>query len=67
MAMKNNGSRTPARVSQRQGCHACGKIVNLQHDNVLVELPDDASSPKKEAIVWHKDCYNQFLDDGEEC
>jgi len=64
--MSHNGRKTLGQVPTEPACHSCGKTVNLQRDNVLVELTDDPWSYNKSTIVWHQDCYDQFLDEGEE-
>lgn len=62
-----NGARPSTAVSRDPPCHACGRPVDLRHQNVLVEVIKKLTPQQAEAIVWHQDCYDQYLDDGEEC
>ena len=64
--MSHNGRATPAQLPTPSACHACGETVNLHHDNMMVELVEDPCSSNTNIIVWHQDCYNLFLDEGEE-
>lgn len=61
------GTGTDITASSNASCHACGKPVDLRHKNVLVELLEKPATQHTDAIAWHQDCYDQYLDDGEEC
>jgi hypothetical protein len=63
--MSRNRRGTPAQLPTQSACHACGEAVNLHHDNMMVELVEDPRSFNTNIIVWHQDCYDQFLDEGE--
>jgi len=54
-------------TSSSPSCHVCGKPVDLRHKNVLVETVEESITQPTHAIVWHQDCYNQYLEAGEEC
>ncbi len=51
----------------RTTCHSCGKLVDLSSKNALVETPEDGPSKTSRGVAWHQDCFNRFLDQGEEC
>jgi hypothetical protein len=48
-------------------CQACGKRVDLRRMNVLLEVIEKSTVRPTEVIAWHLDCYERYLDDGEEC
>jgi hypothetical protein len=54
-------------TSSQPPCPACGKPVDLGQKDVLVEMVEKLPSQHTDAIAWHQDCYDQFLEDGEEC
>lgn len=47
-------------------CRACGKPADLGSTNTLIEPIEHPGTPGGEGIVWHRDCFNAFLDEGEE-
>jgi hypothetical protein len=62
-----NGSKTSLHKPRNQECQGCGETVDLQHDGALVETPPVPSSSDNDVLVWHQDCYDSFLEEGEEC
>lgn len=64
-----NAKRTgsSSETSSRPSCHACGKPVDLRRMNVLLEVVEKSTGQPTKAIAWHLDCYERYLDDGEEC
>jgi hypothetical protein len=62
-----NGSKSFLRRPHSQECQGCGETIDLQRDGTLVEMPIVHSSSDQDVLVWHQDCYNSFLDEGEEC
>lgn len=48
-------------------CRACGKPVDLRRTNVLLEVVEKSMEQPTKTITWHLDCYERYLDDGEEC
>jgi hypothetical protein len=64
--MSQNRSREFAQTPHRPACHGCGRPVDLENENILVETTERLRSHNKDGIVWHQDCFNTFLDEGEE-
>jgi hypothetical protein len=62
-----NGSKSFLHRSQNQACQGCGETIDLQRDETLVEMPSVHLSSDQGVLVWHQDCYDSFLDEGEEC
>jgi hypothetical protein len=62
-----NGSKSFLHRSHNQECQGCGGTIDLQRDGTLVETPIVHSSSDQGVLVWHQDCYDSFLDEGEEC
>jgi len=62
-----NGPRPSTEASPSPFCQVCGKPVDLRHKNVLVETVEKSITQPTEAIAWHQDCYDQYLESGEEC
>jgi hypothetical protein len=67
MRNRNNGMSPSAQLPPKPACQACGKPIDLQRDNVLMELVDNPLSHNIQPLVWHQRCYDRFLDEGEEC
>lgn len=64
--LNTNGTGSSTEIVSDPLCHACGQLVDLLHHNVLVEVVKGRRPHQADTIVWHKDCYDQYLDDGEE-
>ncbi|WP_455371160.1 hypothetical protein [Petrachloros mirabilis] len=47
-------------------CMYCGQSVNLEHDNAVTESREQPSSRRNPVQVWHRGCFDDFLDQGEE-
>ncbi len=47
-------------------CYGCGKPIDLEQEDTLVELVEGRWSQDRDMIRWHHGCFNQYLDDGEE-
>lgn len=62
-----NGNKLSLHKARHQECQGCGETVDLQRDSALVETPSVSSSSDKHVLVWHQDCYDSFLEEGEEC
>ncbi len=45
-------------------CHGCRKPVDPKHERTMIERIDQVQD--KESIAWHQDCFNRFLEAGEE-
>jgi hypothetical protein len=63
--MNNDEDSALAPESRHPVCHACGRAVDFEGDNALVETFADPDSPDMNRIAWHQDCLNDFLDQGE--
>ena len=62
-----NGPGLSTEASPSLSCQGCGKPVNLRHNNVSVETVEKSITHPTESIAWHQDCYDQYLEAGEEC
>jgi len=62
-----NGPGSSLAASSHPPCHVCGKPVDIRNDNVLVELVEKSLMQPTDSIAWHQDCYDQYLEEGEEC
>lgn len=47
-------------------CHACGIPIDVERDDTLVESLSDRPMHDRRTLFWHQDCFNEFLDRGEE-
>ncbi|NGZ99150.1 MAG: hypothetical protein CV089_24075 [Nitrospira sp. WS110] len=63
----DNGNKLFLHKSRQQECEGCGETVDLRHDSALVETPSVAAPSDKDVLVWHQQCYDSFLEEGEEC
>jgi hypothetical protein len=64
--MHDNGEKNPHRSRSQLPCIFCGLVADLDHDDLIVELRGNPSSYDAMPQVWHRRCYNDFLDQGEE-
>ncbi|MDH5641590.1 MAG: hypothetical protein OEY28_09875 [Nitrospira sp.] len=63
-----HGSQPYTDVTAHPSCQVCGKPVDIRQKNTLVELLETPVARQTDAkIAWHQDCYDQYLEDGEEC
>lgn len=58
----------PATGNKRtnQSCMYCGKSVNLERDDAVTESRGALTSRRHAVQVWHRGCFDDFLDQGEE-
>lgn len=63
-----NAKRTgsSSETSLRSSCPACGQPIDLNRTNVLMEVVEKSTEHPSKTIAWHLDCYERYLDDGEE-
>lgn len=47
-------------------CHGCGKLVQLKRKPALAEASERVPLHEDNGVVWHRVCFNSFLDQGEE-
>jgi hypothetical protein len=47
-------------------CFGCGKPVDLNENNALVEPIEEQCPPEGGELAWHRHCFDHFLDEGEE-
>lgn len=67
LTMNENTQRTSARNRSRNCCHYCGMSVNLEQEDTVMDALGGGSPQHKSGIqVWHRRCFDDFLDEGEE-
>lgn len=66
--MNVNGHTDPSQIMPDVPCPWCGVPANSDSDQAVVEFQvAEGGSPQDMACqVWHQDCYNAFLEQGEE-
>jgi len=64
--INQNGHRTFVQTPPHLTCYGCGKPIDLEHEDTLVEVVDGRWSPDRNMIRWHQNCFDQYLDEGEE-
>ena len=63
-----HGNQPYTDVTAHLSCQVCGKPVDIRQKNTLVELLETPVIRQADTtIAWHQDCYDQYLEDGEEC
>ena len=62
-----NGNKSSLHRSHNQECQGCGETIHFQRDSTSVETSIVHSASEQGVLAWHQDCYNSFLDEGEEC
>jgi hypothetical protein len=61
-----NGSPVWSQEPSDLKCSGCGKPVDLSKNNTLIE-PFKEQFPSNEGkMAWHQQCFDRFLDEGEE-
>jgi len=64
--MNRNGQKILPQAPPDHTCYGCGKPIELEKEDTLVELDEGWWSQDRDMIRWHQDCFNQYLDEGEE-
>ena len=64
--MNDDIQREPFQTPPRPICHGCRKPVDPKSERALVETIDAVQSNDRKSIAWHQDCFNNFLEAGEE-
>jgi hypothetical protein len=64
--INQNGHRTFVQTPPQPTCCGCGKSIDLKHEDTLVELVDRRWSQDRGMIRWHQNCFDHYLDEGEE-
>ena len=64
--MNRNGQGVLPQTPSGLTCYGCGKPIDFEHEDTLVELVEGRWSQDRDMIRWHQDCFNQYLDEGEE-
>ncbi|WP_121989549.1 hypothetical protein [Nitrospira lenta] len=47
-------------------CAFCGEPANLHDADVIVEMHGPHAAPDHSKDIWHRSCFEDFLDQGEE-
>lgn len=67
LIMNENNQRTSTGDRSRACCHYCGMSVNLGSEDAVMDAPGGSSPDHKSGVeVWHRRCFDDFLDEGEE-
>ena len=67
LIMTENNQRTSTGSRSRACCHYCGMSVNLGSEDAVMDAPGGGSPDHKSGVeVWHRRCFDDFLDEGEE-
>lgn len=64
--MNRNGQGAFPQAPPRLTCCGCGKPIDLEHEDTVIEMVEVRWSQDEDMIRWHQDCFNHFLDEGEE-
>ena len=64
--MNRNGQGVLPQAPSDLTCCGCGKPIGFEQEDTLVELVEGRWSRDRAMIRWHQDCFNQYLDEGEE-
>ncbi len=64
--MRRHRDRAWSQEPQKPTCFGCGKPVDPNQMNALVEPIQEQCSPDGEKLAWHRHCFDHFLDEGEE-
>ena len=64
--MNRNGHGVFPQAPPILTCYGCGKRIDLEHEDTLVEMVEGWWSRDGDMIRWHQDCFNHYLDEGEE-
>ncbi len=64
--MSGNGHAQPLESLSDGICAACGLPANPDSDHVVMEVRKGWTPQDTVCLVWHRCCYDEFLDQGEE-
>lgn len=67
--MNANGHTDPSQSVPDAPCPWCGVPANSDSEQAVVEVQGAEGRAPQDmtCLVWHQDCYDEFLDRGEEC
>lgn len=64
--MNRNGQGVFPQTPPGLTCYGCGKPIDLENEDTLVEMVEGRWSQDGDMIRWHQDCFNHYLEKGEE-
>jgi len=64
--MNDNGHKEQIQDLLQVSCMFCGMSVNLESKDVIVETHGNLFSHGERHQVWHRRCFEDYLDEGEE-
>jgi len=64
--MNDNGHKEQIQDLLQVSCMFCGVSANLESKDVIVETHGNLFSHGEILQVWHRRCFEDYLDEGEE-
>lgn len=64
--MNRNGQGVSSKIPPGLTCYGCGKPIDPEQEDTLIEMVGGRWSQDGDLIRWHQDCFNHYLDKGEE-
>ena len=64
--MPENSHRGRVSDRSRPACMYCGNSVNLEGEDAVTDSRGQTSSSDTTVQVWHRRCFEEYLDQGEE-
>ena len=66
MNYKQQSERTAVQGRTHSPCRSCGKPVQLQGRAAFFEPSDEVKRTGTSQHVWHRECFDAYLEEGEE-
>ena len=66
MDRKHQNEQTLVRGRTHFPCRSCGKPVHLQSPAAFIEPSEDTKRKGASEHVWHRACFDQYMEEGEE-
>ena len=64
--MQRNSHKTAEVIQDHVPCTSCGKPVQVPGSGAMIEPVDDVKARSTSERAWHRECFNNYLDEGEE-
>lgn len=64
--MMHNGYKEFVQSPPLTSCRGCGEPVDLTKEDTSTGAVTPQCSQEEDGTLWHQDCFNSYLDQGEE-
>ena len=66
MNSKQDNQQSVMQARTHSPCRSCGKPVPLQDQSAFIEPNEESKRAESGQHVWHRECFDAYLEEGEE-